>query len=302
MTNFLLIGICILAGMLFRRSNTLPADAHKGINAFIIYLALPAVSFKYLPHIKWDNQLLLAALAPVIVWVAAWLYVTVYGHVTGADKATVGGLKLTSGLCNTSFLGFPLIAAYFGEQYIGTAVICDQVSFILISVAGIIVAVRASQKQQLSAGLLVKRVLKFPPFLGCIGALIIPHFINLTPISALFDKLAATVGPMALFSIGLQLRFSGWREEVKHVSASLVYKLMLAPALIMLIALALRLRGSIAQISVFEMAMSGMLTTGIIADEYHLNPKLSNLIVGLGIVCCFVTSAFWWFAVTQWLA
>jgi predicted permease len=301
MTHFLLIGICIIAGMLFRRSHILPADAHKGINAFIIYLALPAVSFKYLPHIQWSSQLLFAALAPVIVWAGAWLYVTLYGRATGMDKATAGGMKLTSGLCNTSFLGFPLIAAYFGEQYIGTAVICDQVSFMLISIPGIIVAVRASQQQELGVGLLLKRVLTFPPLLGCVGALVLPHFINFEPLSPLFDELAATVGPMALFSIGLQLRFTGWREEVKHLSASLIYKLMLAPALIMLMAFVLRLRGSIAQISVFEMAMSGMLTTGIVADEYHLNPKLSNLVVGLGIVCCFVTSAFWWFAVTQWL-
>lgn len=287
--------------MLFRSSKTLPTDAHKGINAFIIYLALPAVSFKYLPHIQWSKQLLFAAIAPVITWFGAWLFVTIYSKATGRDKATSAGMKLTSGLSNTSFLGFPLITAYFGEQYLGTAVICDQVSFILLSIAGIIVAVRAAQNQQLTAGLLIKRVLTFPPFLGCAGALTIPHFVNISVLSPLFDKLAATVGPMALFSIGLQLQFSGWKDQLKHISASLIYKLLLAPLIIFIVAVVAGVRGSIAQISIFEMAMSGMLTTGVIADEYHLNPKLANLIVGLGIVVCFFTSAIWWLVVNRYI-
>src|ERR1700712_4644093 len=81
--NFALIGICIIAGMLFRRSKTLPADAHKGINAWIIYIALPALSLKYLPHIQWSTHLLLAALAPVIVWFGGWLYCSIYFSKSG---------------------------------------------------------------------------------------------------------------------------------------------------------------------------------------------------------------------------
>lgn len=61
MANFILIGLCILAGILFRKNKVLPKDAHKGINAWIIYLALPAVSFKYLPHITFTKDLLLPA-------------------------------------------------------------------------------------------------------------------------------------------------------------------------------------------------------------------------------------------------
>jgi len=161
MANFILIGLCILAGILFRKSKSLPKDAHKGINAWIIYIALPAVSFKYLPHITWTNDLLFPALAPVCVWLLGWLFITVYSRILNISKASSGGLKLTSSLSNTSFVGFPLILAYFSEKELGIAIICDQVTFTLLSTIGVIVAIRSSQNQKLSAKLVLK---KYQPF------------------------------------------------------------------------------------------------------------------------------------------
>lgn len=298
MANFILIGLCILAGILFRKSKSLPKDAHKGINAWIIYIALPAVSFKYLPHITWTKDLLFPALAPVCIWLFGWLFITVYSYIRNISKASSGGLKLTSSLSNTSFVGFPLIVAYFSEKELGIAIICDQVTFALLSTIGIVVAIRSSQNQELSIKGVLKKVLTFPPLIGCVVALTLPNFINLTSLDPIFEKLAATVGPLALFSIGLQLKFGGWFSELKHISFALLYKLILAPLVVMLIAIALGLNGNITKITIFEMAMPTLLTAGVVADQYNLNPKLSNLIVGIGILLSFITTGLWWLVLT----
>lgn len=298
MANFILIGLCIIAGILFRKSKTLPKDAHKGINAWIIYIALPAASFKYLPHITWTKELLFPALAPICVWLFGWLFVSLYTRQQKLSRATSGGLKLVSALSNTSFLGFPLIAAYFNEKDQAIAIICDQVTFMLLSTIGIVVAIRSSQNQKLSAGLVVKKVLTFPPLIGCVLALTIPHLINIAPLTPLFEKLAATVGPLALFSIGLQLKFGGWFGELKHIGFALLYKLILAPLVVLAIAVLLNLNGIITKITIFEMAMPTLVTAGVVADQYNLNSKLSNLVVGVGIVLCFVTTGLWWLLLT----
>ncbi|MCX2582519.1 AEC family transporter [Pedobacter sp. MR22-3] len=299
MANFILIGICILAGIFFRKSKTLPKDAHKGINAWIIYVALPAVSFKYLPHITWTKDLLFPALSPVVVWMFGWLFITLYSQFRNISKATSGGLKLISSLSNTSFVGFPLIIAYFSEKELAIAIICDQVTFALLSTIGIIVAIRSSQQQKLNVKLVLKKVLTFPPLIGCILALTVPRYIDLSALDVLFDKLAGTVGPLALFSIGLQLKFGGWFGEIKHISFALLFKLILAPLAILMIALLLGMNGIITKITIFEMAMPTLLTAGVVADQYNLNPKLSNLVVGLGILLSFITTAIWWFVLTQ---
>ena len=279
--------------MFFRRSGALPADAFKGINAWIIYLALPAVSFKYLPHIPWSYQLLLPALMPVIVWCGAWIYTWFYTQKRQMPRPTVAALKLSAGLSNTSFVGFPLVVAYFGDKELSTAVICDQVTFLMLSTAGVFVAIHAEGKQELPLKKIVRKVFRFPPFLGCVGALIVPHFIDITFLDPLFDKLAVTVGPLALFSIGLQLRFDGWRQQLKHISASLTYKLLLAPALVFIIAIIFGLKGNTTRVAIFEAAMPTLLTSGIVADEYNTNPRLVNLIIGISIVVAFATTAIW---------
>jgi predicted permease len=246
MSNFLLILICITAGIFFRKSGSLPKDAHKGINTWIINLGLPAVSFKYLPHLELKPELLFLALSPLLVWMFGWLYITIYGlNNKKISKATLGGLKLTSLLSNTSFVGFALIIAYFSEKEIGIAIICDQITFAILSTVGIFVAIRSSQDQKLEASLLFKKIVMFPPIWGFVLALVLPHFINLSPLASFFGKIASTVGPLALFSVGLQLKFGGWLSEIKHISIALFYKLMLAPLLISLVALAFGLKGMV---------------------------------------------------------
>jgi predicted permease len=302
MANFVLIAVCMLAGILFRKYGSLPRDAHKGLNAWLIYIALPAVSFKYLPHIQWQSSLLFPAISPIIVWLCGWLFITLYARTQPQmSRATKGGLKLVGGLSNTSFVGFPLIMAWFSEQEIAIAIICDQVTFTLLSTIGIIVAIRSSQQQKLTASLVLKRVLTFPPLLGCVAALTIPQFVSIEPLEPLFDKLAATVGPIALFSIGLQLKFSGWRGELKHLTATLLYKLILAPTIVLGLVLVLGLKGIIPQISIFEAAMPTLLTSGIIADQCNLNPKLANLVVGVGIILSMITTAGWYFIINHFV-
>lgn len=298
MANFILIGLCILAGILFRKSKSLPKDAHKGINAWIIYIALPAVSFKYLPHITWTKDLLFPALAPICVWLLGWLFITLYSRIRNINKATSGGLKLTSSLSNTSFVGFPLIVAYFSEKELAIAIICDQVTFMLLSTIGVIVAIHSSQHQKLNPKVVLKKVLTFPPLIGCVLALTLPRFIDVSSLDPLFDKLAGTVGPLALFSIGLQLKFGGWFSELKHISFALLYKLILAPFVVLLVALVLGMHGIITKITIFEMAMPTLLTAGVVADQYNLNPKLSNLVVGIGILLSFITTGLWWLVLT----
>lgn len=303
MANFLIIILCFLAGVAFRKSKTLPPDAHKSINAWIIYIALPALSFKYLPHISWTSHLIFPAVAPILVWLFAWVLITVYSRINNLNKATTGGLKLVSGLSNTSFIGFPLIMAYFSDKELAIAIICDQITFSILATFGVLVAIRSSEKQKVSIGLLLKKAFSFPPLIACVLSLTLPHFVDISFLDPLFDKLSITVGPLALFSIGLQLKFGGWFAQLKLIRIALFYKLILAPALIFLIAILLQLNGIISKITVFEMAMPSQLTSAVIVEQYNLNPKLANMVVGLGIMLGFVTTGIWWLVLERsgWL-
>ena len=297
MTHFILILVCIFAGVILSRLRLLPADAHKGVNAWVINIALPALSLRYVPEIEWSSQLLLPMIGPLLVWVGAWLYVRLYDGKKQLPGGSRTALRVTCGLGNTAFLGFPMIAAFYGESEIHHAVVFDQMTFLIFSSLGVITILRASSStaDPVNFTYFLKKILRFPPFIGCLIALIFSRFIDFSPANPLLDKLVATMSPMALFSIGLQLKFGAIKQELKLISAGLFYKLLLAPVLVLLLAFLLHSTGSSAKISVFEAAMSSHITASLLTGQNDLNPRYCSLVIGMGIVTGFITATGWYF-------
>ncbi|PZP44212.1 MAG: transporter [Pseudopedobacter saltans] len=304
MVNFIMIAVCIIAGMVFKATKTIHPDAHKGINTWILYIALPAVSLKYIPQIQWSEQMLFPVLGPVIVYIGSAVFMQLYYKAKHYSKHSHSSLILASAFSNTSFIGFPLIMAFFNESLLKIAIICDQTMFILLSTVGIIEAVKGAPGKgaKIDVKYILKRLFTFPPFIGCISALILSKLFNIgegTLAYELFDKLAATVGPLALFSVGLQLKFNGWRKEISQISMTQLYKLLIAPLLVAVVALILGLKGDVAKITIFEAAMPTLITSSIISEQFRLNTRLINLIIGISIIIGFF-AAFVWFEIVQY--
>jgi predicted permease len=295
MVNFVLIAVCILAGMILRATKSIHPEAHKGINTWILYLALPAVSFKYLPKVHWTTEMFFPIIATFLTSVFCFFFMMFYSKSKGYSRRSRSTLELVSGYSNTSFVGFPLVAAFYGESLLSIAIICDQTMFFSLSTLGIIAALKGGSKSgTISAGFILKRLITFPPLVGCIAALILSQFIDFTSAEPFFDKLAATVSPLALFSVGLQLKFNGWKKLIPQMSVSMLYKLILAPAITLGLALLLGIKGNIAKITIFESAMPAVLTSSIIAEQFRLNTKLTNLTIGFSIIVGLFTSAVWY--------
>jgi len=300
--NFLLIAVCLVAGFVLRSCGVLPENAHKGINAWILYIAMPAVALLYIPAIKWSSALILPAAMPLVVWSGAWLFLQAFARRLVLDRGTHAALLLTAGLGNTSFVGFPLTQAYFGEEGLRIAVICDQLTFIALTTLGVMTALNAVHGNGSGRKAMFGNIVRFPPFIAFVVAVVISLFVDVAPLNPLLNRLAGTVVPLALFSVGMQIRFSEWKRELPALSFGLTYKLLIAPALILCAALGFHLRGIIAQTSIFEAAMAPMITSAILAAEYQLNPRLSYLMVSVGIIVSMATTGFWSLVLHKMLA
>lgn len=293
--NFILIAICILAGLILRSSGILPENSLKGINTWILYIAMPAMALLYIPTIEWSSALILPLAMPILVWIGARLALYFSAQPMGLDKKTEAALLLTAGLGNTSFIGFPLTQAYFGDEGLRIAIVCDQISFVVLATFGMLAAFKGSEAAGGGVKRILGNVLRFPPFVAFIAALVIPGHPYLTWLNPLLTKLAATVVPLALFSVGSQIRFDEWEREIKSIVLGLSYKLIIAPALVLCAALIFHVKGIVAQASVFEAAMAPMVTSAILATEYRLNSKIASLMVSLGILVSILTTFLWWF-------
>ena len=295
MENFVLIGVCIVLGMILRATKSIHPDAHKGINTWVLYIALPAVSFKYLPQVQWGWEMAFPIIATFLVTIGSMFFMAIYSKMKGYSRRSESTLSLISGYSNTSFVGFPLITAFFGEQYLSIAILCDQTMFFTLSTIGIITSLKGGSKEAVvDAQFIVKRLFTFPPFIACISALLLSQFINFDFAEPFFSKLAGTVAPLALFSIGLQLKFNGWRKLMPQISMAMLYKLILAPLFVLLGALVFKINSDIAKITIFEAAMPTLVTSSIIAEQFRLNTKLTNLTIGISIIIGFFTTAMWY--------
>ncbi len=285
MSNFILIIFCLAAGIISRKFNWVAKDGYKALNAWVLYFGLPAISFNFLPKLTWDNSLLFTMIVPIIVFTGSILFFYGIEKVSNLSKRTSHTLMLIAGLSNTSFVGFPLITAYYGVEALPIGIVSDQMTFFLLSTVGVVVAMKGSLKRNKSVDFkfILKRVFTFPPLIGCVLALIVPRIIDLSFLDDFFKIIGSTVSPLALFSIGLQLNFSIVKSEIPNITYALIYKLIIAPAIIILLALWIGVRGEIIQVSIFEMAMPSLVATSIILSQFKLNSKVGNSIIGLSI-------------------
>ena len=203
---------------------------------------------------------------------------------------------LTGGLANTSFIGLPMIETFYGPQFLGLGILIDQLgSYFVLSTLGILVASLYSSGHGVSAKAVIRKIALFVPFQAFVLALLLMPFEYPVWLDDLLKRLGATLVPIALVSVGYQLQFSQVRGKATALTVGLVFKLVLAPLLILLLFVGVLGReGQMLQVTVFEAAMGPMIGASIVAMDHELDPPLLTLMVGVGIPLSFLTLPVWW--------
>lgn len=300
MSDLLLIPVCIAAGMVLARIKAFPENSYKIINSFIIYITLPALTLYYIPQIEIKPDLIFPAVIIWIIFLVSVLFFALLEKIFKWDKKTTGALILTGGLANTSFVGFPVLMALFGEEGLKIGVIIDQAgSFLVLSTLGVIAAsIYSSGTYSLKK--ITIDILKYPSFIAFIIAICMICFgIKHNEISlTILSKLGNPTIILALISVGMQLKPKVDGMLHKELISGLMYKLLIAPAIIFVLGHYLfKSTGMVFQVSVIESAMAPMVMGSVLATQFNLNPRLANFMVGIGIPLSAVTLALWWWVV-----
>ncbi len=166
---------------------------------------------------------------------------------------------MTAGFGNTSFLGFPIIQALYGEEGLKMAIIVDQPgTFVVLSTLGVIVATLYSKGS--SDGF---QIAKENNFISPIYCILVGFFMNVFHfdfheyVQFGLQKIGSVMTPLAMIAVGLQLQFDRKSKHFKFLRLGLFYKLMLTPAMIYLLyVVILDQHSQMIQVSLIEAAMA----------------------------------------------
>ena len=209
----------VLCGYLATRAGLLPLAAIPGLNAFVLFFALPALLYRFGAQTP-IGQLLDPAVAGVyalcaLVMVAGAVWLT-HGPRVNWNDAAFGAL--VAAFPNTGFMGVPLLVALLGAQAAGPVIVTIAVDMVLttsLCVAlsrldsagthGVAVALRSAFKGMATNPM---------PWSIALGALASALQFSLPgPVDKTVAMLADAASPVALFTIGAVLARSQMNQH-----------------------------------------------------------------------------------------
>jgi len=291
---FPIVGL-FLFGFLARRVVSEPTTVVKWLNNYIVYLAMPALILLKVPTIALSSEMMIPA---GVAW--AWLLIssgTVICLSRWLDwpRPTEGALLLLVTMGNTSFLGYPMVLAFFNDSVLAYAIFFDQLGgFLILSTFGLIVVAiytpsKSSGVAQVKLTEIIKKVFTFPPFIALMIAVFIPFDTIMPLMSSTLTVLGKLLMPAALFALGVQFQPRLLPEHKIPLVSAIVLKMMIAPLVAWLILIGLSSTGDLRIATIFEAAMPSMITPGLMAIHAGIAPRFIATLLGYSTVFAFVS-------------
>ena len=302
----------VLCGFLAARRHVLPESAIPGLNAFVLYFALPCMLFRF-----GMNTPIFDLLNPVVLVVylcAALLIVFFTIAVSLSDRVHLKDASfgaLVAAFPNTGFMGVPLLVALLGPAAAGPTISVLTADLVVTTTACLAVAeAQGSGGQGLwrSARRILLGVAKNPmPWAIALGATFSAMGWQLWgPADAVVKMLADAASPVALFTIGAVLWRAGRHAHTRTPPGRYLpvaaIKLLLHPLLLLGLGLAAQALGAplddfALMVIVLVAALPSASNVAILAERYGADTGRVARIIMSSTVAAFVT-----FTAVAWLS
>ncbi|MFA7404480.1 MAG: AEC family transporter, partial [Pelobacteraceae bacterium] len=119
-------------GILFRRLKAFPPETVQVLNMFALYVSLPALILLKVPQIIFSGEILVPIAVAWGALVISAALIAALSRIYNWPASVTGVLLLVVPLGNTSFMGVPMISAFFGDAGLRHLVVYDQFGTMLI--------------------------------------------------------------------------------------------------------------------------------------------------------------------------
>ncbi|MES3014757.1 MAG: AEC family transporter [Pseudomonadota bacterium] len=301
----------VLLGWLAAQRRLLPEAAIPGLNAYVLYFALPCLLFRFgasMPFAKLIDPTLIAIYALGALLVVG-LTVAITLKRVGLKNAAFGAL--VAAFPNSGFMGVPLLVALFGDAASGPVIGTLLVDLFLTSTLCLALAQAHGASGNAAGPVVVLRALRGAatnpqPWAIALGAVAAATSLQLPgPAVQVVKMLADSASPVALFTIGAVLWRAGQHAHSRtpaadYLPAALI-KLFVHPALVGGIGLALRATGF--EVSSFGLtmlvlaaALPSASNVSLLAERYGAdNGRVARIIMASTVLAFASFSSIAWF-------
>ncbi len=291
MEHFLIIVTFLLIGIGIKHVPDFSDETGNVLNLFVIYISLPALVLQKIPELLFSKDLLVPMLMPWGILLFSCAVILIFSGIFKWSRSATGCLLLLIPLGNTSFLGIPMVKAFFGENAIPYALIYDQLgSFLALATYGsLILALYGTGRRRPTIKGVLTKVMTFPPFIALVIAFALRSVTYPPAVMDLLEILSSTLVPLVMIAVGFQLTLRLDKEVTLQLGFGLIIKLVAAPAAALVFCKITGLEGEAVRVSIFEAGMPPMVSAGALAILANLSPALTSALVGVGIIVSFAT-------------
>ena len=250
----------------------------KSIGRVVFYIFSPILIFDLMLKNKLDLKdaaITIAFTLSIILTMGALTYLI--GRILNFERTALTAIIITTMFANTGNYGLPLVSFAFGEKALPFAGIYFVVTTVLFYSLGVLIASLGHMNfKEAALGLL-----KVPTLHAALLAIIINAWgITLPlPLSRTVELAAGGTIPTMLVLLGLQLTNVEFSNNPKPLQLSVFLRLIIAPLGALLFAAMFGLHGEARQGPVTQASMPSMVSSTVLATEYHLDAKLVTAVV-----------------------
>ena len=299
MTFLLLTSLMALGRLL--ASPRLLGPVHSGrvadlLNRLAISVFFPAAILRQAPGLSASADTAVVAIVPWLLLGVAMVVGLVMVRM-GARRGVAACTALGLAFGNTAFLGYAVIPAMLGDDALRFAVVSDQLgSFIGVSTVGLVTISLAAGQQRTTVWTMVRRVLVFPPFIALVvGVTLLPRLPpdTLASVGDVLRIVALPLLPSMAVAMGLRLQLRPPAHLRGPLLGIVVGKLVVMPALALLLVLVLGQHGVARDVIVLQAGMPVMVTIGALLGFKNVETELATAMVAFSTLASLLTLPLW---------
>lgn len=250
----------------------------RSLGRVVFYVFQPVLIFDLLvkTEFNWTEALTVMTFTATIITIMGGITYFL-GHIFKLERAALISILITTMFANTGNYGLPLVSFAFGETALPYAAVYFVTTTLLFYTVGVLIASLGHMNFKEAALGLFKVPMIYAVFLAVpviVWRVELPVYVQRA-----VDLASGGTIPLMLVLLGLQMTRVEFSKNLRALQLSVSLRLFLAPLVALVLAMLFGMQGGILQGAVTQASMPSLVSSTVLAEEYHLDTKLIAAIV-----------------------